>query len=145
MTDKGLIANASTTIDATMARVWDALTTPEIIKQYMFGTEVVSDWKEGSPIAWKGIWEGKPYQDKGKILKMVPGRTLQMTHFSPLSGAPDSPENYHTLTYELSEKDGQTEVTLSQDKNANDEERAHSQQMWESLLKGLKKVLEGEK
>jgi uncharacterized protein YndB with AHSA1/START domain len=143
MGNEGLIARASTTIDAPVATVWDALTNPSLIKQFMFGTETVSDWKEGSPIVWKGVWEGKPYEDKGKILKIEPQKTLQVTHFSPLSGVPDVPENYHTLTYELSSKGEQTEVSLSQDNNATDEEREHSQQMWESLLSSLKKVLEG--
>lgn len=60
-----LIAKVSATINAPIAKVWDALVTPEIIKRYFFGTTVVSDWKEGSSIIWKGEWEGKTYQDKG--------------------------------------------------------------------------------
>ena len=142
MTNKGLIARASTTIKAPTARVWDALTNPEMIKRYMFGTKAVSEWKEGSPIVWKGTWEGKTYEDKGVILKMEPQRLLQYSHYSPLSGAPDVPENYHTLTYELSAKGDKTLVTLSQDNNPSEEERDHSQQMWESLLASLKKVIE---
>ena len=54
--DKGLVANASIVINAPLGAVWDALVTPEAIKQYMFGTTVVSDCKEGSPIRWKGTW-----------------------------------------------------------------------------------------
>ncbi len=57
--DRGLIAKASISINASIAKVWDALTNPEVIKQYMFGTEIISDWKEGSPIIWKGEWQGK--------------------------------------------------------------------------------------
>ena len=77
-----LIAKATTIIDAPTEIVWDALVTPSIIKEYMFGTNVVSDWKEGSPIAWKGEWEGKAYEDKGVIQKIVPHRLLQYTHSS---------------------------------------------------------------
>src|SRR5882672_843855 len=105
---KGLIAKSSIVINVPVAKVWDALVNPAIIKQYMFGTEVVSDWKENSPIVWKGIWEGKPYEDKGVILKIVPGKLFQNTHFSPLLGAADIPKNYHTLTYELTTMDKQT-------------------------------------
>ena len=47
---RGFIAKATITIDAPVERVWDALVNPGIIKQYMFGTEVFSDWEEGSPI-----------------------------------------------------------------------------------------------
>ncbi len=44
---------ASITINATSVEVWNALVNPEAIKQYMFGTNVVSKWHEGSPIVWK--------------------------------------------------------------------------------------------
>ncbi len=142
MSNEGLIAKASTTVDAPIAKVWDALTNPEVIKKFMFGTEAVSEWKEGSPIVWKGTWEGKPYEDKGVILNVEPQRMLRYSHFSPLSGAPDVPENYHTLTYELSEKGDGTLVVLSQDNNSTEEERDHSQGMWEKMLASLKKVVE---
>jgi uncharacterized protein YndB with AHSA1/START domain len=137
------IAKASTTINAPITKVWDALTNPEIIRQFMFGTEVVSEWEKGNSIVWKGTWEGKPYEDKGVILAIEPPHMLQYSHFSPLSGAPDVPENYHTLTYELSETEGKTFVMLSQDNNSNKEEAAHSKKMWESMLLSLKKVVEG--
>jgi uncharacterized protein YndB with AHSA1/START domain len=140
--DKDLIATASIRIDASVARVWQALVDPDVIKQYMFGTNVVSDWKEGSPIVWQGEWQGKAYQDKGTILQIEPERVLQYSHFSPLSGEPDVPENYHTVTIELSGAGGQTNVSLSQDHNATEEDREHSEKNWQMMLEGLKKSLE---
>ena len=142
MSKQDLIAKASTTLDAPIERVWEALTNPKLIKQFMFGTEAVSDWKAGSPIVWKGIWQGKSYEDKGTILKIEPPHLLQYSHFSPLSGVPDLPENYHTLTYVLTTRGAKTLVELSQDNNASDEEVQHSTGMWEQLLVSLKKVLE---
>jgi uncharacterized protein YndB with AHSA1/START domain len=136
------VAKSAITINAPVSTVWKALTTPEMIKQYMFGSEVVTDWQMGSPIIWKGIWEGKPYEDHGQILKFTPEKLLQVTHFSPLTGAADIPENYHTLTYELSEENNQTNLTLSQDNNANEGEQKHSQQMWDSMLGSIKQLLE---
>lgn len=141
--NKDLIAKVSTTIEAPVAKVWQALVTPEQIKQYMFGTNVVTDWQKGSPIVWKGEWEGKAYEDKGTILKLEEESILQYSHFSPLSGDPDLPENYHTVTVELSEEGDQTKVTLTQDKNENEEARQHSEQNWQMMLDGLKKFLEG--
>ncbi len=108
----------------------------------MFGTNIISDWKEGSPIVWKGEWEGKKYEDKGLILKLEPGRLIQYSHFSPLSGQQDSPENYHTVTIELSGKGNQTFVSLLQDNNETEEARKHSENNWEMMLDGLKKLLE---
>jgi uncharacterized protein YndB with AHSA1/START domain len=52
--NENFIARASIAVNATRERVWRALVTPEAIKQYMFGTNVVWDWQQGSPIVWKG-------------------------------------------------------------------------------------------
>ena len=137
-----LIAKAQITISAPIAKVWDALVNPEMIKQYMFGTNAVSDWKEGSPIVWKGEWEGKPYEDKGVILQLKPERVLQYSHFSPLSGQADVPANYHTLTIELSPEEKGTILRLSQDNNSTEEDREHAEKMWAMMLTGIKKVVE---
>ncbi len=140
--EQNLIAMASISINASANKVWQALVNPEDIRQYMFGTTVVTDWREGSPITWQGEWQGKPYQDKGVILQIEPGRKIRYSHFSPLSGQQDLPENYHTVTVELSEDGNQTWVMLAQDHNATEEERLHSQQNWEGMLAALKKYLE---
>lgn len=139
---KDLTATSSTTIDAPAARVWDALTDPAKIREYMFGTNVVSDWREGSSIIWKGEWKGKPYEDKGEILQMKPPRLLRYSHFSPMSGQPDEPENYHTVTIELEDAGAGTKVTLSQDRNATEEARQESARNWTAMLEGLRKLVE---
>ena len=137
-----LTATASITIHASLAKVWDALVNPELIKRYMFGATVVSDWKPGSPITWKGEWKGKQYQDKGKIVQIQPKTHLSYTHFSPLAGEPDLPENYHTVTIKLAAKNGSTSVLLSQDNNKTDDSRQHSEDNWNMMLSELKKLLE---
>jgi uncharacterized protein YndB with AHSA1/START domain len=138
-----LIARSSIAIAAPAEKVWNALVTPATIKQYMFGTTVTSDWKVGGPITWKGEWQGKAYEDKGVIRQFQPGRALQYTHFSPLAGLPDKPENYHTVTIQLSPEGNQTQVSLTQDNNSTEEARSHSEQNWATMLDGLKKVVEG--
>ncbi len=85
----GHIATAQCEIDAPPEKVWQALTDPELIKKYMFGSEVTTDWKPGSPITWKGEFEGRAYEDKGEIIAVEPRRRLEVTHFSPLTGAED--------------------------------------------------------
>lgn len=139
---KDLVAKASVNIAAPAAKVWDALVNPQLIRQYMFGTTVVSDWQPGSPITWKGEWKGRPYEDKGTILQIEPRRLLQYRHYSPLSGLPDTPENHHRVAIELSELGPQTRVSLAQDNNANEEARQHSEKNWKTMLDGLKKLLE---
>lgn len=137
-----LVAQASTTIRAPLARVWQALVDPDLIKQYMFGTTVASTWRKGAPITWTGEWKGKPYQDKGTILEIAPGLRLQYSHFSPLAGLPDAPENYHTVTIDLVPVGDDVRVTLTQDNNASPEAREHSEKNWTGMMDGLKKLLE---
>jgi len=141
MNDK-FTAKAKTTIHAPASKVWDAITRPALIKQYLFGTDVISDWKVGSPIIYKGEWQGKTFEDKGKILKLEPEKLLVSTHWSPLSGVPDTPENHHTVTYALNGTNDSTEVTITQDNNANEKEKAESEQIWRTVLDGMKKMLE---
>jgi uncharacterized protein YndB with AHSA1/START domain len=136
------VARASMLINAPVSKVWDALTKPELIKQYLFDTDVISDWKVGSPILYRGEWEGKPFEDKGEILAFEPEKKLSSTHWSPLSGVPDTPENYHTVTYDLVSKDDKTELTITQDNNANEQEKVHSEENWKAVLVGLKNLLE---
>jgi|SRR5687767_9276683 len=137
-----LIAKASTNISAPASRVWDALTNPDIIKQYFFGTQAISDWKEGSSLEFKGEWDGKKYVDKGVILKSEPEKLFQYTYLSSFSNLPDLPENYANITYELLEEDGETTLTVKQENVANEEVRKHSEQNWENVLKALKDLLE---
>jgi len=138
------IARAEVRIYTSRSRVWDALVNPTIIRCYMFGADVISDWKEGSSIVWKGVWEGKPYEDKGIILRLEPERILQYSHFSPLSGVADTPENYHMVTIELSDEGEYTRVSLSQDNNPTEQARDHSQKNWEMMLTSLKRLIESD-
>ena len=136
------IARAETTIHASPADIWKALTDPALIKKYMFGTTVSSEWHEGSTITWQGEWEGKHYEDKGKILRMELYRKLQYSHFSPMSGMDDIPENYHIVTINLEKEGIATVVILTQNNNSTEEEKEHSEKNWKMMLDSLKKLLE---
>jgi len=142
MKSNDIIAKVETSINVSVAQVWDALVNSSTIKKYMFGTTVISDWKEGSKIVWTGEWQGKSYEDKGTILQLKPMTKLQYTHFSPLTGLPDIPENYHTVTVELTDKGKQTIVSLSQDNNSTQQAKEHSEKNWGMMLASLKKLLE---
>ena len=137
------VATAESEIDAPPSRVWAALTDPEQIKKYMFGSQVETDWRPGSPIVWKGEYEGKRYEDKGEIVDFEPERRPGGDALpSPLSGQEDVPENYHTLVYELEKQAKKARVSLSQDKNPTEEAAEHSRANWEQMLSGLKQVVE---
>jgi len=142
-TNNPLIAKATITINAPGSKVWEALTNPDLIKQYLFGTKVITDWQVGSPIIYEGQWEGKSYQDKGTIIQIEPGKLLVSTYWSSMAGLPDVPESYKTVRYDLSKVGNGTRLTVTQDNNATSEEADHSSQNWKMVLEGIKKLLEG--
>ncbi|MFB9841563.1 SRPBCC family protein [Mucilaginibacter ginsenosidivorans] len=129
-------------IDAPAAKVWEALTNPAIVKQYFFGTNVKTDWKKGSPIVWEGEWDGKTYQDRGEILDVDPGRSVKYNYWSSMSGTDDAPENYLDITYDLSEKDRKTLLTVTQEKIKSEEAKSHSEQNWQSVFGKMKEMVE---
>jgi len=139
----GLIARASVTIAAAAADVWEALVTPAAIKTYMFGATVTSDWVVGSPIVWIGEWQGRAYEDKGIILQIVREQVLEYSHFSPLAGMADRPENYHIVTVQLSGDGAQTHVSLLQDNNPTEQACQHAESNWNAMLAALKHFVEG--
>ena len=141
---RGFEAIKTVTIDAPRAKVWDALTNPAKVRQYMHGTNISTDWKVGSPITWKGEWKGQSYVDKGTVLEVEPEKLLKNTHWSPIGGSEDTPENYHTITYELAEDGGKTTLTLTQDNNATQAEAdTMAENNWAPVLLGLKETAEG--
>ena len=140
-----LIAETSISVDATPTQVWKVLTTPKLVKRFLMGTDVSTDWKEGSTINYNGEYEGKKYHDKGVIKKIEPEKILQTTYWSSMGGKEDKPENYNLVTYKLTNKGDKTVITLTQDNNASEKEKEHSTENWKSVLKKLKEVVESEK
>lgn len=138
----GYLATSSVHINAPASRVWEVITDPAAVKEFMFGADVVTDWTVGGAIVWRGEWEGKPYEDKGFIQEVEPGQRLVHTHYSALSGDEDAPENYHTLTWTIEDQGGGTRLTLSQDNNATEDAAQHSKGMWDKLVADVKAIAE---
>lgn len=139
---RGVVATAKVEVDASAEEVWAALTDPAQVKAWMFGTSLETDWTVGSPITWSGEYEGKAYQDRGEVIDVDRPHTFTVTHFSPLTGQADLPENYHTLTYRLEPISGWTRVSLVQDNNADADEAERSQANWQQALQMLKAHVE---
>jgi uncharacterized protein YndB with AHSA1/START domain len=139
----GAIATASTDVTATPETVWAALTRPEEISAWMPGTTVETTWEVGAPITWSGEYDGRAYQDKGEILAVEEQRLLSMTHYSPLMGTDDVPENYHTLVYTLTPTDTGTRLELSQDGCDSEDQARQFSQNWQAMLESLRSHVEG--
>lgn len=137
-----LILRKSFQINASLSKVWDALTKPELVKQYFFGTEITTDWKKGSPIFYRGVWEGKPYEDKGHILDIEKEKFIRYNYWSSFSDTEDIPANYANISYELSQEGGSTILNIVQDGMKDQEALDHSEQNWAIVLDGMKKLLE---
>ena len=135
-------AVAFVTIDGPRSAVWHSLTDPGSIKQYMFGTGVETNWKEGSAIRWHAEFDGKPYTDTGEVIAFEPERLLKFSRFSSASGKSDTLDNYHYVTIELTPIDGKTRVALTQDNNSSAAGRDHSERTWKLILENLKKHVE---
>lgn len=134
--------SASIVIQAPRKRVWEALTQPELVKQYFFGTNLVTDWVPGSPLIFRGEWEGKEYEDHGTVREFEPERSLSYDYWSSFSGQEDTPERRQLIRYELAEEKDGVRVSVHQS-NVDTQERAdHSQENWKGVLAGLKKFVE---
>jgi uncharacterized protein YndB with AHSA1/START domain len=141
-------SQVKTTVNAPPAAVWKALTSASSLKQFFFGSDIVTDWRIGSPIRFRGNWKGNPYEDKGTIQSFDVDRRLAFTHWSPLSKLEDKPENYHIVSFDLRPVNGGTEVVLTQTNQSDSEpltpeNRQEYAKNWAMVLDGLKKTVEG--
>jgi uncharacterized protein YndB with AHSA1/START domain len=137
------IAKAEILINAPAQAVWQALTDPAMVKQYLFGTEMsVSEWQVGGQIRYRGVWQGKSYEDKGEILELIPEQKLVSTYYSSMSGKPDAPENYSRVSYELAPEVGGVKLTITQENNPTAESAQHSENNWRMVLQSVKQLVE---
>jgi uncharacterized protein YndB with AHSA1/START domain len=138
-----LTVSQSIEINAEPAKVWHALTTPEIIKEYLFGTETITDWKVGSDIIFQGEYQGHKYKDKGKVVENVLHKIISYRYWSGFTGLEDKPENYSLVTYTLGSKDGKyTTFIWTQKGFASEDGYNHSKSGMDAFLKQIKEIIE---
>ncbi|HRF38891.1 MAG TPA: SRPBCC domain-containing protein [Saprospiraceae bacterium] len=130
------------TINAPVERLWAALTQPELVKQYFFGTDLVTTWEPQTPIYFRGEWEGKPYEDKGRVLSFVPLQSLAYNYFSSWSDVEDKPENYQIIRYRVKPLGAKTVLFIEQHNIDTIDKKVHSLQNWKGLMVEIKKLLE---
>jgi uncharacterized protein YndB with AHSA1/START domain len=129
-----LQARASRLIPAAPDEVWETLTSKEGMKAYMLGADVEADWRVGGQIHMHGEYQGKAFDDHGEVRSFEPGRKLAYTHESSAMKG-----EVHLVTFELSARDGGTELTVRQegDKPADDKTRAMYEETWGKMLEGV--------
>lgn len=118
------------------------LTKPEYVKQWQFGSELLTDWNIGSEIRYKTVWEGKVFEQWGKVLDVNVNKFLQYTLFAPRPGMEDKPENYFEMNYVLTLVDGKTHLEITQHDNREGAKQEEPQGEENPILKGLKELAE---
>jgi len=144
---KSMIIEEVIEFKAPIEKVWNLVTNPAITKQYMFGCEVLSDWKIGNPIIWKGKTEdGKEViYVKGEIIEYEKERKVTFSMFDPNIGIVDIPTNYVNLTYEVISQENGCKLIITQGDfqgTENSEKRfEESQQGWKMVIPMMKKII----
>ncbi len=142
-----LFIRQSIEIQAPAEKVWEVLTHPAMTRQYMFGCDVVSDWKIGSPVLWKGVLKGKELvYVKGQVVTYEPYRLLQYTTFGSEGKLADVPSNYVTVTHKLTPREGGILLEVSQGDFAGieDSEKRYKDGLagWSMIIPSIKDLAE---
>jgi uncharacterized protein YndB with AHSA1/START domain len=137
----------TTTIKARAEKVWDAITNPDKIEQYMFGSRTDTDWKPGSKSNFYIEQDDKQITIvKGEVIRNIPQKLLEHTLFPNDNKLNDTLENYILITYQLEEHDGETDLTITQKGFKYVEEGLQryidTQKGWKIALPKLKEVAE---
>ena len=130
------------TIKASTKQVWDAITNPEKVKQWQYGSELMTDWNVGNKIRFKSEWEGQVFEQWGTVLKFEPYQKLKYSLFAPGPDLEDKPENYFEMKYNLTEKGNATELIIVQEDNRPGAKQEDEQSEDNPVLKMLKELIE---
>lgn len=136
--------NKTVAIYAPASKVWDALTNPELIKRWMTDDEVdvITDWKVGSPIVFRGSLHWIDFENRGTILQFEPEKVFQYNYLSSLSNLPDITENYTSIKFMLSSIEGTTTLLLTLSDFPDEVIRKHLDFYWNVTLGILKNLCE---
>ncbi|HEV8083875.1 MAG TPA: SRPBCC domain-containing protein [Chitinophagaceae bacterium] len=129
-------------IETPVQKVWDALTKPGLVKQWQYGSDLITDWKIGNDIRFRTEWEGKIFEQWGKVLEVRPNDLLMYNLFAPRPGLEDKPENYFIMSYILTQEIGQTKLQIIQEDNRPNAIQEEPQGEENPIPQSLKKVIE---
>jgi uncharacterized protein YndB with AHSA1/START domain len=127
---------------APIEKVWAALTDPQIVKQWQYGSDLITDWEVGSDIRFRAEWEGKVFEQWGKVLEIVPHKILKYSLFAPRPNLEDKPENYFTMAHILTKEGGKIKLEIIQEDNRKGAVQTDPQGEENPILKNLKSIVE---
>jgi uncharacterized protein YndB with AHSA1/START domain len=109
------VSTSSVQIKAPRKIVWAAVTLPEHVRQWQYGSDLTTDWIVGHPIRFSARWQDQTLEQWGTVVEYDAPKRLCYSLFAPRPGLEDLPENYFTMTYALVEVDGVTTLTFTQE------------------------------
>lgn len=138
-----MATNISTiTINASIEKVWNTITKPELVKLWQYGSDLITNWEVGSDIKFRTEWEGKVFEQWGKVLEIQPNELVKYSLFAPRPDLEDKRENYFIMSYVLLNKNGQTKLTIIQEDNRPNAVQEEPQSEDNPVLKSLKEFAE---
>ena len=108
-------ADSIVKIIAPRKKVWLALTMPDLVKQWQYGSDLLTTWEIGTPVIFRNEWNGRVFEQKGKVLEFLPDSRLKYSLFFPRPDLQDIPEHRIFMTYELTESEGVTSLPVRQE------------------------------
>ncbi|RYY21971.1 MAG: SRPBCC domain-containing protein [Chitinophagaceae bacterium] len=132
-------------IKSDAATVWNTLTDPGIMREWMGEPEmnivINTDWKIHSTILISGFHHVQ-FVSKGYVLHYEKEKKLVYTHLSSVSRLPDVPASYTVLEFILKPSDNHIQLTISIDNFPTDTIRKHLEFFWRTAIVLIKKVAE---
>jgi uncharacterized protein YndB with AHSA1/START domain len=130
-------------LNAPIHKAWEAVTKPDLVKQWQFGSELITDWNVGSSIRFRTEWDGKVFEQWGHVLEVTLNSKIVYSLFAPRQGLEDKPENYFLMTYQLTEMNGSVKLEIIQEDNRAGAKQDEVQGEENPVLKGLKVLIDG--
>lgn len=140
---KVMAINISTIVlDAPVNKIWDALTQPSLVKQWQYGSDLITDWKAGHEIRFRNEWEGQVFEQWGTVLEVIPNEKIKYSLFFPRPGLEDKPDNYFIMSYILSEENEKIKLEIHQEDNRPGAIQEEPQGEENPILQSLKSLVE---
>jgi uncharacterized protein YndB with AHSA1/START domain len=133
---------SSILINASEEKVWAVLTKPEQVKIWQYGSDLITNWEDNSDIRFKTEWQGKIFEQWGKVLEFKPFRLIRYSLFAPAPGREDIAENYFVMTYKLTPWNGRIKLDIIQEDDRPGAVQEDPQGEDNPLLQSLKSLAE---
>jgi uncharacterized protein YndB with AHSA1/START domain len=132
-------------INAPASKVWEYLTNPHLMKQWMgepeMNLEITTDWVVGKPILIKGFHHVN-FENKGTILQYDPLKIIQYSHLSSISRLPDIQDNYSIITFTITPFNEMTLLEIHVENFPTESIYKHLDFYWQGTANALKYLIE---